>query len=246
MSESAEETFAGLGEPADTDCVRMFCDHAAAYTFPAGAELLAEGAAVSEVYLIGQGLVKVARTDEQGHEVIHAIRGPGAILGACPALSRRPTQMSASTLTRCQVYRLSAAEFRRMARTDGAFAYGLLLVLCRRAADDTAHQIQLSTPDARTRLLLFLAQFLADGLPLKSGETQLHIPLKDHEIARYLIVDRTTLSKLYRRLAGEGILRRHKGWTIIIKSAALQPYVPAIPSAWILPGGGRQEAEMKD
>jgi CRP-like cAMP-binding protein len=239
MSEPVKETDEDLGGPEGAYCLSTLCRRAVPQTFPAGAELLPEGMVVSEVYLIGQGLVKVARLDEQGREVIHAVRGAGAILGACPALSRTPIQMSACTLTRCQVYRLSAAEFRRLARTDGAFAYELLLLLSRRAADDTAHQIQLSTPDARTRLLLFLAQFLADGQPLKSGEIQLRIPLKDHETASYLTVDRTTLSKLYRRLAGEGILRRHRGWTIITQLEALQPYVPTIPPAWILPGRGR-------
>jgi CRP-like cAMP-binding protein len=191
-----------------------FFRDAAPQTFPPGTELLQQGIPVREVYFIKQGLVKLSRTDETGNEIIQALRSPGWIVGVYAALEEKPMPLTATTLTKCEVYRLPAAELRRLARTDAAFSYALLL-LSERIYDDVARQALLSLPNVVNRLLQFFCQFLpADPAPA-SGEIQLHIPLKDGEIAQYLAINPSTLSRVYKRLEEKGVIRRRKGWTII-------------------------------
>jgi CRP-like cAMP-binding protein len=202
--------------------LHRFSLHVSPLIVPMETELLPQNLAVQDVYWIEQGLVKLARVDETGRELIGAIRGPGAVLGVSSALTQSPMSLMAETLTHCRLLRLPAAEFRQLAQTQADFAYATLLTLCRRAFDDTDHFFQLGIPEARARLLSFLAQFLSDGSPLKSGEIQLHIPLKDSDVAKYLALDRSTLSKLYRRLTTEGILRRQKGRTVVSRPQLLR------------------------
>jgi CRP/FNR family transcriptional regulator len=208
---------------------------------PTGVEIFPQGALLREVYFIRQGMVKLIGLDDQGNEVIQALRSPGWLIGAFAALADRPTPLAAVTLMKTEVCRLPAADLRRLAETDVTFAHPLVMLLSRRAFEDSARQALLSTQSARVRLLQFLCQFLPEDATPKSGEVVLHIPLKDGEIAGYLAINPSTLSRLYGRLDRDGIIRRHKGRTIVKQVAALQPYTGSISTAWELRGGGMNE-----
>jgi CRP-like cAMP-binding protein len=210
---------------------------------PPGAELLQQDSAVSEVYFLKQGLVKLRRLEQDGREVFAALRLQGWILGADSALLRRPAPAVAVTLRECQVYRLAVGHFLHLVDTNAALARSLLSLLSQEIYDDVARQTQLSTPLARTRLLQFFCQFLPEGAALTSKEVVLHIPLKEGDIASYLAIHQSTLSKVYRNLEEEAIIRRHKGRTIIRKMEALLPYADPIHTAWKLPGGGIRNVE---
>lgn len=191
---------------------------------PTGIEIFPQGALLREVYFINQGMVKLTSLDNQGNEVIQALRSPGWLIGAFAALVDRPTPLAAVTLMKTEVCRLPAADLRRLTETDISFAHSLMMLLSQRAFEDVARQALLSTQSARTRLLQFLCQFLPEDAALKSGEVVLHIPLKDGEIASYLAINPSTLSRAYKRLETEGIIRRHKGRTILREMDNLLSY----------------------
>jgi CRP/FNR family transcriptional regulator, cyclic AMP receptor protein len=206
-------------------------------TFPPGIELLQQGTLVREVYFIKQGLVKLSHTDEQGSEVIHALRRPGWIVGVYAAMDKKPMPLTATTLVKCEVCRLPTAELHRLSETDLTFSHALVRLLSARAYEDVARQVMLSLSSASDRLLQFFSQFLPDGPAPASGEFQLHIPLKDGDIARYLAINPSTLSRVYKRLEEKGIIRRRKGWTIIRQPEWLRSQADPIHRAWKLRGG---------
>jgi CRP-like cAMP-binding protein len=206
-------------------------------TFPLGIELLRQGATVREVYFIKQGMVKLSSTDERGNEVIHALRRPGWLVGAYAAVDEKPMLLTATTLTKSEVCRLPTPELRRLSETDLAFSCALVRLLSARAYEDVARQVLLSLFSASDRLLQFFCQFLPDSPTPASGEIQLHIPLKDGDIARYLAINPSTLSRVYKRLEEKGVIRRRKGWTIIRQPEWLRSQADPIQRAWKLRGG---------
>jgi CRP-like cAMP-binding protein len=232
-----EKVSGGLAETVTQNSRPAFLAQASLQVLLPGVELLQQDSAVSEVYFLKQGLVKLRRLEQNGSEVFVALRSQGWILGVSPALLRQPTPVVAVTLRECQVYRLSVDHFQRLFDTDAPFVRSLVSLLSQEIYDNVARQTQLSTPVARTRLLQFFCQFLPEGAAPTSKDVVLHIPLKEGDIASYLAIHQSTLSKVYRNLEEEGIIRRHKGRTIIRKMEALLPYADPIHTAWKLRGG---------
>jgi len=212
-------------------------NQASLQVLPFGTELLRQDLPPNEVYFLRRGLVKLYRLEADGREVFVALRAPGWILGLDAALLQRPSPVTASAITECHVHRLHTTQFLKLVEADAAFACSLLRLLSEEFYDDVGRRTQLSTPAARTRLLQFFSQFLPEG-PVRVGkEVTLDIPLKEGDIAGYLAIHPSTLSKIYKKLEAEGVIRRHKGRTIIKRMDVVLPHVDPIHTAWKLPGG---------
>ena len=83
-------------------------------TFPAGATVLAEGDAPTEIYVIDEGEVDVLMSDTRGGE--HKLNrvGPGGSLGEMSVFSGRPVSATVRAATDLTVYVLGKADFRRV------------------------------------------------------------------------------------------------------------------------------------
>lgn len=140
------------------------------------------------------------------------LHGPGWLLGAPAALLDRPYSTTATTLARSIVLRLPAAEFRRLAHTDMAFARHVNELLSRDLEGYVVQLSEIGRLPARQRLELFLAdQALVWGVPGSDGSCRLTIPFSHREIADVLAVAPEHLSRLLKHLEERGILRRSKG-----------------------------------
>ncbi|HWQ34881.1 MAG TPA: cyclic nucleotide-binding domain-containing protein, partial [Blastocatellia bacterium] len=68
----------------------------------------------------------MTRTEINGDERPIEFRAPGRILGAAAVFSGNPALMTATALSRCEVYYLPVASFRRLAVSNPALAEYLL------------------------------------------------------------------------------------------------------------------------
>src|SRR5438093_2109670 len=75
-------------------------------SYPPGAELFRQGDAAREVFHLGQGLVKLRRTQPDGVEAIVGLRSGGWSLGAAAAVLGKTYATTAVTASRCSVSRL--------------------------------------------------------------------------------------------------------------------------------------------
>jgi CRP-like cAMP-binding protein len=183
----------------------------ARHTCPSRTVLFAQGTMPSAVFWLEEGLVKLACAGADGHEMTVRLHGPGW-LGAPAALLDRPYSATATTLTPSTVLRLPAAEFRRLAHTDLAFAGRLNELLSRDLEGYVVQLSEIGRLPARQRLEMFLTdQALVWGIPRSDGSCRLTIPFSHREIADVLAVAPEHLSRLLKHLEERGFLRRSKG-----------------------------------
>lgn len=75
-----------------------------------------QGEPGSYVFSLAAGLVKVARVDVDGNELLLAVRGVADIVGELAVLGGRMRSAAATALVPCITYVLSASAFLRIVR----------------------------------------------------------------------------------------------------------------------------------
>jgi CRP-like cAMP-binding protein len=209
----------------DTASVAIgFSDAAAdSHSYPAGVRLFIQGARADAVYLLQQGLVKLTRSEANGHEVIVDLRFPGSFVGSAAAIREAHHPFTAMTATRCQLTRWNCRGFLLRLGTDELFSKYVVNALSNEVIDHIAHISQLACLPARQRLEQFLWQLgerLEPGTILEhsSGEAKLQLPLKHSEVADLLSVTPTYLCRLFNSLEADRVIERSKGWIVIKRS----------------------------
>jgi len=191
------------------------------HDFPADVTVFRQGDRVDAVFLIEAGAVKLVRSEASGDDAMAALRFPGSLLGVVSVVLDVPHPVSAVTIGRCELRRISAPEFRQ----EKARAAGLAAAVERALAAEIHEQVLRcgrSGMDARCRLLgvlLDLAQ--ACGRRRPDGSTLLDVTLLQSDLASLALTSREHVNRLLSALAAEGRLRRERGWLVL--PAARQP-----------------------
>jgi CRP-like cAMP-binding protein len=183
--------------------------------YPAGVNLYLQGSPPHEVYLIESGLIKLSRFEVDGREIIIDLRFPGWLLGTNSVLIQKMYPATAATLTRCNIRRIPAGIFEHEVKTNPALSWRVHLMLSREIDSQVDRVTMLACLTARQRLeqLLWQLSGLAPAGPPK--DLRMQLPLKGHEIARWIAITPAYLCRLFEQLEADGLLRRHKGWLII-------------------------------
>jgi len=193
-----------------------FKDLALPQIYPAAIELFQQDSAAQEVFLIERGLVKLIRLEQEGRELITNLGSRGWLLGASSAIIQKSYPVTATTLTKCSLRRISAEAFRNRLRTDSQFSWYLHQRHSSEIFDQMIHVAQLGCLSARHRLeQLFLYLTSAMELSASNNEIRLRVPLKHWEVAELIAVTPEHLSRMLRQMEIEGVLRREKGWLIV-------------------------------
>jgi len=183
---------------------------------PPGLTLLRQGVAAQEVYVVRQGLVKLLHTAANGHECLLGLRTAGEWLG-CAAVSLQEVALfSAVTLTECEVYRLPRTAYLEWFHADPAFAWQQHRAQSRELLGHWQQAADLVCVTARQRLEQTLWQL---AQPQMHGPRQrnlrLQLPLQQQELASWLAITPSHLSRLYKDLEAAKLLRREKGWLVL-------------------------------
>lgn len=186
------------------------------HLYPSGIELFKQGFASEGVYWIETGLVKLVHLNHEGRESIVGLRSRGCILGAVAVIVRRPSLVSAVTVTQCHLRRVPAAALLSLTRNNPKFSWHLHQQHAQEIYDQVAQLVRLGSFSARQRLEQLLLQLISI---LELGEfekrTRLRLPLKYYEIAQLIVITPQHLSRLLKQMQQEGIIRREKGAVII-------------------------------
>ena len=183
--------------------------------FPPETQLLQQDQAISEVFLIEAGHIKLTRTESSGNEMITGLRSAGKLLGAASAIAKTPSPITATTLTQCEVYRLSASKFISLIEMNAEFSRYVTELISQQQQEQMIRQAQLGLLSARARLALLLLDFSRELAPNKNGEIRLQLSLKDVDVAAMLAVDPAHLSRIFSKLAKDGVIRKSGGWVYI-------------------------------
>jgi len=191
-------------------------DLAPSYVYPATVQLYRQGSHAEEVYFINRGLLKLVRMEREGHEIIIDLRPRGWLLGMAAVITRQQHPVTAITLSESVVQRIPAAAFNNLLRTNTQFSAHVHQMQSHEAIDHITHMALISCLPAQERLADLLWELAhALELPTSSGEVLLRLPLKHWELAQLIGVTPEYLSRLLKKMQGDGILRQQKGFMII-------------------------------
>lgn len=183
---------------------------------PAGTELFQQGSSARSVYVIDFGLVKLVRVNRDGHEMIFGLPSSGWLLGATEAVLKKSHPFTAATLTFCYLHQIPVEDFLGRLKKNAQLSWYVHEALCREAFDQVASVEELRCSTARRRLERLLRQLIAALKPDHAGTgIRLKLPLKHWEIAELIAVTPEHLSRIFKQMQFEGIMRNEKGWVIV-------------------------------
>lgn len=160
---------------------------------PAGSEIFSPGSEVSSFYVVKFGCVRVYRLLADGRRQISAFHLPGEVFGF-ESDHRHHFFAEAVGATSTLSMRVSAA---------GELSGTLLPLVLRGLVRAQEHLLVLGRQNAPERV----AAFLLDMFERQGGLERFELPMSRADIADYLGLSLETVSRVFTRLRGRGIIR---------------------------------------
>ena len=194
--------------------------------FPKGSILFVEGLAPRGVFLLCTGRVKLSTYSSDGKALITQIVEAGELLGLSASISGKPYEVTAETLTPCQVNFIRRADFLRYLSEHG--------LACLRAAEHLSNSYHNSYQQVRSLGLSRsagekLAKLILDwcarsGRPSDQG-VLVKLTLTHEEIAQLIGASRETVTRLLSEFRGKKLIRLKGSHLVVPDPAALESLV---------------------
>ncbi len=182
------------------------CLSAKTYQFPKGSYIFRAGQQIPTLALLLEGCVHIQREDYWGNRNLFHIVSPGEIFGeAYAALEGEGTANSARAAVGCTALFLDI--HRVLTVCTCACRFHTLLIQNLFTAVSSKNRIlteklgHLSQRTTREKLLSYLSD-----QSFKAGSSSFEIPLNRQQLADFLSVDRSAMSKELGKMRAEGIL----------------------------------------
>lgn len=173
-----------------------------------------------EAYFIEEGCIKLVRASGVRRQIL-GLRYPGWFVGIASVILNIPHSTTAVTATRCRLQRAPAEFLAHLVRTNSDLSWKLHQMLSGEVLGQDDRLAQLTRLSARQRLERLLYQFVdathASQITTirRNAEVWLQLPLKHSDLADLIAVTPPHLSRLFKQLRADGIIRLQKGWVII-------------------------------
>jgi len=207
------------------------------YRLPEGAELFCYGLKSNVVHVLSRGAVKIVRSEAGGAEMILALRTAPAVLGLEAALTARMHAYSAVTVTSSVVTAVPNQWLSDEIEAQPEIGRWVRKQLCDEQDELFSRLLETGCLPAKVRLEYLIADLMKENQGGNGGRCRLQLPIRDWELAQFLCVTPEHLSRLFQQLQREGILRREKGWLVILNRQSirrrddLSPRPPSPPTA---------------
>jgi CRP-like cAMP-binding protein len=192
-------------------------------SYARGQVIFREGEPGRTLYVIDRGQVKLYITASGGRELLVAILGRGQIFGELEIFAGGPRGMTARAMESVEAFVLDKHVVQAILRTRPGFVRQLLELMARRLrrADQAAQDLVFF--DASTRLARRLLQLAEEhGLPDPDGSRiQISVRLTQHEVGQMIGINRSSVNRVLRTLAAQGLLDWNGGAPVILDHAGL-------------------------
>ncbi len=184
---------------------------AAVRRYKKGAIIYASGADVDHIGLVLAGMAQIERTDAWGDRVIlHAVEPGGVFAVACACIPGQPLLVSVTAYSDCEVLFLDVPKLLYPAATgiDAArnkVVANLLTISARMRLQLVRRSFHTASKTIRGRVM----SYLSEQAELQHS-SQVTIPFDRQQMADYLELDRSALSKELGRMRRDGLLEFRK------------------------------------
>jgi CRP-like cAMP-binding protein len=157
------------------------------------------------VLLILAGRVKVSAHTAAGHEVVLAVRGPGALVGELSAVDREPRSATVTAMEKVTGLAVPLVEFEAYLQAHGRVAFLLMRIITARLRDADRKRIEFGAYDTTGRVAARLVEMAERFGKQTPDGLQIALPLSQDELAGWTGASREAVSKAL------GVLRA-AGW----------------------------------
>ena len=164
------------------------------------------GDPADSIYLLQKGRMKITALSEDGHEVVHAIVGPGEIFGDTSTLLGIPRTTSAQALDASLLCEIRQKDFESLLKAYPELALQLLKSLGWRLKKAEAQLLSIICDDVSTRV----RQALIDLTSLESGrqpDQPFRIKITQQDLANLIGASRQKTWAALKELEDLGVLR---------------------------------------
>jgi CRP-like cAMP-binding protein len=189
--------------------------------YETGEQLIAEGQASTYVVVLTAGRVKVTCNEEDGTEVLLAIRGPGDIVGERAAIDLDVRSATVTALRRCTARVLSAEQFLHFVDSH-ALSRAMLRFAVSRQRESQHIRVELSTLPVSRRLVRALLR-LTDALdPTSQGPIAVDLGIPQEDLARAIGASRSHVAAHLARLRDREILSTARRRIVVLDRERLR------------------------
>lgn len=189
---------------------------------PHGEVITRQGDAVTSLFLVTAGAVRLSAVTTRGREVVVALLGPGDIFGEVGLLGGC-SPVEARAIGEAEIVALPIGTLRDLIDRHPATAEELLRLIAARLHRTSGALRDALDGDLRTRLSRRLHDLAREhGAPEADG-IRLRVPLTQEELARMVGATREAVNRTLGSLADRGLLLRSGGSIVIRDPEALEP-----------------------
>jgi len=172
---------------------------------PTNVVLCEQGAALSNIYLIVSGTIKLLRLSAHGDEKVINILGPGQTFAEEALFSEHSKYpVTAVTVSTSVIVSIQASGYLRLIKDSSALSMNLLATLSQQLHWMLEEMDCLALRHANFRL----ASYLLSRIPNDTNErTSLALPAQRHVIASRLSIKPETLSRALKELSMSGLIK---------------------------------------
>lgn len=202
------------------DALKAFESIKYATAYPKGSILFVEGQSPRGIFVLCQGRVRMSICSTDGKTLILQISEPGEVLGLSATVSGKPYELTAETMSPCQVNFVKREDFLRFLKEHSE--------ACLRVAEQLSTKYNSACREIRAlglsqsamqKLSKLLLEWSAKGGGDTKGEPRLKLPFTHEEIAQMINTSRETVTRLLGDLKRRQILQA-KGSTLLIRNNA--------------------------
>lgn len=182
----------------------------------AGTLLLDQGGPSRLVYAFEQGRARVVYTEDNGDEVLVAVRGPGDLLGEYAQRDRSEHMASVRALEDCTAVVLTSDAFEGCVRRNQ-----LGDALQRYILDKTRQTAKRMWRASNLKNEQRMAQLFLEVIAADPGRDEASVPMTQDDLASSLGVSLSSVAHLLAKWRKLGLIRTRPSKTIVLDVAAL-------------------------
>jgi CRP-like cAMP-binding protein len=214
---------AGLRSLLPADAWQALLSQGRRRAYEKGDRLIAQGDDDTTAIVLVEGRVKVTWCDEDGTEVLLAVRGPGDVVGERAAIDGGVRSASVTALSRCVVRVLSRHEL-----VDFVDRRDLWLVMLNlsvsRQREGQSMLIERTTMQVGRRLARFLLRLAGATEPRGDDAMTIDLGLPQEELARAIGASRSQVTDCLKQMRDEGILLTRNRCIVILDPEGLRTF----------------------